>query len=190
VHQSRVRSPCASSATLGNCCSPRAIHKQQPLCLLDRFSSVVFVTFSCLFVVLSSISMSLDVYLSISHLFFRNSTERVNGRLALERRFGYSRSSRISCGIVCATYTIRLQSISYSARCAPPVLGARRLHRAAPYTEVQALALHAHTRKERSRSAPSAQVTILGVAHLGGVRGGAVKALAGALSMRGVGVRG
>ena len=28
--------------------------------------------------------MSLDVYLSISHLFFRNSTERVNGRLALE----------------------------------------------------------------------------------------------------------
>jgi hypothetical protein len=29
-----------------------------------------------------------------------NSTERVNGRLALERRSGYSRSSRFSCGIV------------------------------------------------------------------------------------------
>ena len=29
---------------------------------------------------------------------------------------------------------------------------ARRLHRAAPYNEVQALALHTHTRKERSRS--------------------------------------
>ena len=32
---------------------------------------------------------------------------------------------------------------------------ARRLHRAAPYTEVQALALHTHTRKERSSSAAS-----------------------------------
>ena len=29
-----------ASPQQGACCSPRAIHKQQPLCLLDRFSSV------------------------------------------------------------------------------------------------------------------------------------------------------
>ena len=84
----------------------------------------MFVTFSCLFVVLSSISMSLDVYLSISHLFFRNSTERVNGRLALERRFGYSRSSRISCGIVCATY-IRYGSKKHIVLCTVRAPGPR-----------------------------------------------------------------
>ena len=31
---------CHLTELLRNCCSPRAIHKQQPLCLLDRFSSV------------------------------------------------------------------------------------------------------------------------------------------------------
>ena len=71
--QSHCYSQFAASGTSqqGACCSPRAIHKQQLLCPLATVSPLcVSVTFSCLFVVLSSISMSLDVYLSISHLFF------------------------------------------------------------------------------------------------------------------------
>ena len=61
-------------------------------------------------------------------------------------------------------YAIRIRTaLKHAARCAlgarAPALplallratvDARRLHRAAPYTEVQALALHTHTRKERS----------------------------------------
>ena len=85
-----------ASPQQGACCSPRAIHNNNyyvrylatvsPLC--------VSVTFSCLFVVLSSISMSLDVYLSISHLFFttgRRLDGLWQGLLAVER---HSRSLR------------------------------------------------------------------------------------------------
>ena len=106
----------------------------------------------------------------------------------------------IRTALIKAYRAVRAPLLSLS-RLLRATVDARRLHRAAPYTEVQALALHTHTRKERSSSAPSAQVTVLGrpfggSARVQGVRvavGEAyVKALAGpgVLPRGGVGVGG
>eukprot|EP00964_Phaeocystis_antarctica_P100311 scaffold65981_cov54-Phaeocystis_antarctica.AAC.2 len=63
-----------ASPQQGACCSPRAIYKQQLLCRLDRFSALCVRHISRVRCVHSSISMSLDVFLSISHLFFKPSS--------------------------------------------------------------------------------------------------------------------
>ena len=76
-----MRAPLGRYISWRGCCSPRAICKQQLLCLLLTVSLLcVFVTFlvsvRC---VHSSISISLDALLSISHLFFSGSAARAAG---------------------------------------------------------------------------------------------------------------